>query len=272
MSKLLGTVLAAKLALTTALPVMAHEFWIDPAEFSVSSGQNLVADIRVGQEFNGTALSYVPRNFSRFEVAMGDTLTPVEGRMGDRPPLNIPAPATGLAVVLYETTDSVVNYSEWALFERFVTHKGFEGVLERHRARGLPDDHFSELYTRHVKSLIAVGDGAGQDQAFGLRTEFVALANPYTDDLSAGMPMLLLLDGAPRAMAQVELWDRPPEGDVSVTVHHTDAEGRVLLPVEPGHVYMADAVTMAEIEPVAPRNAVWRSIWASLTFEVPPMD
>ncbi|MGR3640587.1 MAG: DUF4198 domain-containing protein, partial [Alterinioella nitratireducens] len=61
------------------------------------------------------------------------------------------------------------------------------------------------------------------------------MANPYTDDLSDGFPVLVLLEGEPRADVQVELFDRDPDGEVTVTLHRTDAEGRAVLPVEPGH-------------------------------------
>ena len=66
-----------------------------------------------------------------------------------------------------------------------------------------------------------------------------------------------------------ELWDRAPDGTVTVTLHRTDSTGHALLPVASGHVYMVDAVAMLETAPEAPRNAVWHSLWAALTFEVP---
>lgn len=257
------------IALLGALPSAAHEFWIDPIDYFVAPEETIVANLRVGQRFEGSAMSYIPRNFSRFEVAQGSGVMPVQGRLGDRPALNRSAGDDGLAVVLYETTDTVLTYDDWAVFERFTTHKDFAEVMERHRARGLPQTGFREVYTRHAKSLIAVGAGAGRDRAFGLRTEFVALANPYTDDVTGGLPMRLYFEGAPRVDVQVELWDREPDGTVSVTVHRTDYRGDVLLPVQPGHIYMADAVTMIETQPEEPRNAVWHSLWASLSFAVP---
>ncbi|WP_323034675.1 DUF4198 domain-containing protein [Pararhodobacter sp.] len=262
--------LSLYLTLFTALPSAAHEFWIDPHDFSIATDEPLIADLRVGQNFEGTALSYIERNFTRFELAVGDSLQPVTGRLGDRPAVQIAAHPEGLGIVLYETTDSFVDYDDWSRFVSFVEHKAFPETLARHAERGLPETGFTEVYTRHVKSLIAIGAGAGQDHAFGLRTEFVALANPYTDDLSAGFPVQLLLDGAPRANVQVELWDRAPDDSVTVTVHHTDDTGQATLPVQPGHVYMVDAVTMLETDPlIAPRNAVWMSLWAALTFAVP---
>ncbi|PVH29307.1 DUF4198 domain-containing protein [Pararhodobacter oceanensis] len=260
---------AAPVLLLSAFPTVGHELWIEPRSFSIAIDAPLIADIRVGQEFSGATLSFIPRNFTRFEIASGATIQPVEGQLGAKPAVSTEPLDDGLAIVLYETTGSYLTYDDLPQFERFAAHKDFDDAIERHLARGLPEADFTEVYTRHVKSLIAVGDGAGEDRAFGLRTEFVALANPYTDDLSAGLPMLLLFDGAPRPDAQVELFDRAPTGAVTVTLHRTDAEGHVLLPVTAGHTYMADAVELLEHDPEAPRNAVWQTLWASLTFAVP---
>lgn len=260
---------AGILALLPAIPGAAHEFWIEPLDFTIAGNDPLEARLRVGQQFDGVSLSYLPRNFTRFELVFGDDVTPVEGRLGQNPALDVDEHGEGLGVVLYETTDSSLTYDEWDRFLRFAEHKDFADIEARHLARGLPMTGFTESYSRHVKSLIAVGDGAGADREFGLRTEFVALANPYVDDLSGGFPVQLLLEGQPRADVQVELWDRDPEGEVTVTLHRTDTEGRALLPVAPGHVYMTDSVTLLELEPSEENPAVWHTLWASLTFAVP---
>lgn len=257
------------MALFAGVSSQAHEFWIDPVDFSVDPGETLQAHLRVGQDFEGSSMVYLDRNFVRFQFAQGDSLVPVQGTLGDRPALSMTAPAEGLGIILHETTTNFLTYDDWAKFVSFVEHKGFDGALDRHAERGLPQTGFAELYSRHVKSLIQIGDGAGADREFGLLTEFVALANPYTDDLSGGMPMRLLLRGQPRADAQVELWQRDPEGAVTVTVHRTDAAGEVILPVLPGHTYMADAVVLEELPAGAPRDAVWISFWAALTFATP---
>lgn len=271
MSISLRIISAVFILLVPALPAAAHEFWIDPLETQLDVGAPLEARLRVGQSFSGAPLSYLPRNFTRFEVAQGDTVTEVEGRFGDNPALHIEGLEDGLAVILHETTDSELTYNEWDRFLRFAEHKDFEDIEARHLARGLPQEGFTESYSRHAKSLVAIGAGAGEDRAYGLRTEFVALANPFTDDLNDGFPVLVLLDGEPRANVQVELFDRDQGGEVTITLHHTDADGRAMLPVEPGHAYMADAVTLLPVESALAGSAVWHTLWASLTFTIPEL-
>ncbi len=247
----------------------AHEFWIDPVDYTVASEGALVATLRVGETFAGAEQSYLERNFVRFDMQCDGTLDAVPGRAGDRPALNVAAPRDGLCVIIHQTRDYTLTYNDWQKFVNFVEHKDFAGVLDEHAARGLPETGFVELYSRYAKSLIAVGDGAGSDTEMGLVTEIVAEANPYTDDVAGGFPIRVLYNGKARGDAQVELFARPPEGAVEVTLHRTDAEGRVTLPVQPGYAYLADAVVLRPLEAQAEKDPVWESLWASLTFAVP---
>ncbi|WP_417524395.1 DUF4198 domain-containing protein [Marinovum sp.] len=262
--------LSLALGLST-LPLLAaaHEFYIDALAWEVPSNSQLIANLRVGEDFEGPAYSYFPPRIQRFDILMGDNTYPVEGRAGDRPALRMATPENGLAVVVHVTNDTTLTYSDWELFQRFVTHKDWAGLIADHQARGLPETGFRENYSRYGKALIAVGDGAGADREAGLQTEIVALANPYTDDLSDGLPVRVLYQGAPRGDAQVELFAKSPEGEVTVSLLRTDAEGVAVLPVSPGHVYLADAVVVRPLEPATAEDPVWESLWASLTFKVP---
>jgi uncharacterized GH25 family protein len=248
----------------------AHEFWLTAEDYTITPDDTLRVGLRIGSEMKGSSLIYLPKDIARFDVIQGDTVRPVEGRMGDNPALVMEGLTDGLAVVVHETTDSTLTYTDFAVFERFVAHKAFATALADHAARGLPQKNFRETYRRHAKSLVAIGSGAGEDRAMGLTIEIVALANPYTDDLSAGFPVLVLLDGAPRPDTQVELFQTAPDGTVTITKHRTDAEGKAVLPVQPGMEYLVDNVNLRALpndDPVA--GPVWHSDWASLTFRTP---
>ncbi|MEL6586052.1 MAG: DUF4198 domain-containing protein, partial [Pseudomonadota bacterium] len=175
----------------------------------------------------------------------------------------------GLLTIVHETTDSTLTYREWAKFEKFAHHKAFTDVLRAHAERGLPREGFREDYRRFAKALIAVGDGIGEDRAVGLRTEIVAQANPYTDDMAGGMPVQVLLEGAPKPGAQIEVFEKYPDDSVKVTLHTADDQGRTVIPMKAGCEYLLDSVAMVPIEPEEDGDAVWLSLWASLTFAVP---
>jgi len=246
----------------------AHEFWIDPVTYEVVPGDAIVANLRVGTEFEGSAQSYLPRNFARFDIVTGDEVLPVEGRLGDIPALDMSAVPEGLAVVVHETTETRLTWSEWDRFVGFVEHKDLGDIAAMQAERGLDQIDVREGFSRFAKSLIAVGDGAGADERVGLRTEIVALSNPYVDDVSGGLPVQVWWEDAPRPNVQVELFERAPDGTITITLHRTDADGIAVLPVHPGHVYQADSVVLEPATPEAPRDPEWRTYWANLTFAV----
>lgn len=226
-----------------------------------------MADIRNGQFFTGSSLAYFDKRTERFEMIQDGETRAIAGRMGDIPALQTVAPKDGLLVILHQSTDAFVTYSQWEKFRTFTEHKGFPEAIAQHAARGLPQVGFKEVYTRFVKALVGVGDAKGMDAETGMETEFVALANPYTDDLSVGFPVLLLYQGKPRANALIEIFARSPDNMVVITNARTDANGHALIPVKSGYTYMLDAVILRL--PVNKTDAVWESLWAAMTFATP---
>jgi hypothetical protein len=66
------------------------------------------------------------------------------------------------------------------------------------------------------------------------------------------------------------MWEK--SGDtVARTLHRTDHNGQVTLPVRAGYRYMIDAVVLREPQTDAARDAgvMWESLWANMTFAVP---
>ncbi|TDK45008.1 DUF4198 domain-containing protein [Antarcticimicrobium luteum] len=257
----------AVLASLTAPAALAHEFWIAPTKYQVETGAPLVARLRNGQNFSGISYPYFDHQTARFELVQGGRVTPYAGRMGDLPALSATSDGDGLVVIVHQTMPSSVSYAEWEKFAAFAAHKDFPDIRARHIARGLPENGFSETYTRFAKALVGVGTAQGADAPTGMETEFVALANPYTDDLPQGFPVRLLYQGAPRALAQVEVFDRSPDGAVTITRLRTDDSGTANIPVAPGHEYLLDAVVLRP----APAGAaeVWETLWAAMTFSMP---
>lgn len=225
------------------------------------------AQFKNGENFNGFNQGFFERRSHRFEYALGDQIVSLSPRMGDLPALEMQAPDDGLMVVIHETAPQSLTYESWDKFQQFADHKGFADIQARHAARGLPESGFDESYTRHAKALIGIGSAQGADRPVGLKTEFVALTNPYTDDLSNGVAVQLFDGGLPRTDAQVEVFERSPDGTVSVSIRRTDGEGRTRIPVRAGHEYLLDAVILRASP--AEADDVWQTLWAALTFRVP---
>lgn len=252
-----------------AITAQAHEFWISPESYQVAEGEAVVARFRNGENLNGSTLSYIPSRTNRFEMLVDGEVQAIPGRLGDNPAINVEGLGEGLVILAHETAQQSLTYSEWAKWVKFTDHKALTNGQTGHRARGLPDEGFKEAYLRFSKSLVAVGDGAGQDRLVGMRTEIVAGLNPYTDDLSGGLPVQVFLDGDPKAGAQIEMFEKDAEGQVTVTLHMADENGQAILPMRPGREYLLDSVALEALEPEKDGDPVWLTLWAALTFATP---
>ncbi len=254
-----------------ASPVSAHEFWLQPVDYTVEPDATLIVRIVNGSDYTGQSLPFLPQRIARFDDYVNGTPTPVEGRTGDLPAVTMQATQPGLNVLAYQAQNATVDYKDWDTFVRFTEHKDFPGILDKHRARGFPEEAFREVYSRYSKALVAVGDGAGQDQRTGLETEIVALTNPYTDDMTDGMKFQLWYGDSPRANVRFEVYDYSPAGEITQTFLTTDDQGMVTVPVKPGYMYMADAVVIREPEAALAEEtgALWETLWANMTWAVP---
>ena len=253
------------------LPAQSHEFWIEPLSYQISPDQRIQGELYNGQEFEGTQISYLPQRFTRFTMASDLRQNDVENRLGATPALDSVPYGEGLHVISYQSHMAIIGYSEWEKFLAFADHKAFDDIENWHDTRGLPRTDFNEGYWRFAKTLVGVGHSTGRDYRTGLAVEYVALDNPYTDDLSNGMRVQLYVLDDLRVNGQVELLEKAPDGSVAITLHRTDENGIATLPVKAGHSYLVDHVYLREprAELAAQADIVWETLWAALTFEVP---
>ena len=255
--------------LTVVTPAaIAHEFWIEPVQYRIDPKSLMEATLRIGDDFEGSTIAYHTGSTTRFDIVSQEGIEEITSRAGDDPALASIAVQTGLHVVVHQSPVQTLTYTRWEKFQSFSNNKGFKNIQQRHQARGLPEKHFVEAYSRYSKSLIAVGDGAGDDQQNGLEIELVALQNPYTSDVSKGMKVAGFYRGQSQPNTQIELFEKSSSGDVTISLHRTNDKGVVILPVKPKHQYLVDMVVLREPSKslTKRRRAVWKTVWASLTF------
>lgn len=262
----LGKPLVVLFLLAFAMRSTAHEFWIEPKSYRIMAGENLLADLKVGQHFKGDTQAYLPGNIQRFQIATGDSIADVKSRIGDLPALNEKTAADGLVLLSLVSNTYTLEYREPGLFEKFLAYEGLDGILAQHRRRGLPMSGFKEAYQRFAKSLVQVGEGSGDDRLLGLGFEWLLEKNPYhaTDNR---MQARLYWRGEPLAATQARLFIRL-HGRIEEKLLTTDGEGRVQFSPEPGSEIMLNAVQMREPSDrfPAPPGSAWISYWATLTF------
>ena len=246
----------------------AHEFWIDPVDASVAVGDPIEADLRVGEQMKGSGLIYNPKSFTYFATFTPDGKTDAEGRLGDRPALQAKAEVEGLHVIAHMTTANRLKYAEFQKFETFAKTHGQAFAIEDHKARGLPEEDFTEAYFRCAKALVKVGHGEGADRAVGFPFELTALDNPYTSD--GDVRFVLTYKGVPKGNHQVDVFRKiSGEAEAEMVSLMTDDAGEVTIPRQGGDFLINAVVLEAPSSGLAEKlGAVWVSLWASTTYSI----
>ncbi len=250
--------------LCSMVSVGAHEYWIEATDYQLAAGDELVADIRNGQDFAGIAYPYNSQRFKHFYVLGPQSRTPVKSRLGDYPAVHQVVGANGLHTLVLETSERFLVYGTMEKFRTFLGYHGLEHVEDIHRQRGLPNANIRERYFRFAKALVQVGNATEDDSAGvsqNMLFELVALNSPY---LSDSVHVQLLFNQQPLTHAQVEVFFRNKEKKVARSVLRTDEKGQIRFDTAQAGHYLINAVQLLQ-----PRkgNAHWESLWASLTFE-----
>ena len=259
--------------ITAPLSAGAHEFWIQPLQSRVAAGEEIVAHMRLGQDFKGDIYPFVPQRSNGAWVVDADGTRPAGARLGDIPAFTETAGPPGLHILAYHSTASRLSYKEPGKFAAFLEAEGLQWALADHQARGLSETGFDEAFSRCAKALVQSGDGdgdgGGSDTVIGMPIELVADANPYT--LPAGatdLPVRLLWQDAPMADAQIKIFRK--NGALEVTTVRTGPDGGALIPLGDGGRFLLSAVQIIPWDEL-PKDA-WHSYWASLTFEIKPAE
>ena len=248
-----------------------HEFWIEPSQYQ-SKDSLITAHLRVGQEFQGMALMYNPKDFKSFKILSGtkNKKEKVKGILGDVPAIETKTDLENLLIIFHETTDKLVNYKKFEKFEDFVNEKGYQNLVTLHKDKGFPESNFVESYRRYAKSLITIKGNDGNDKKTGLLFEFVLDQNPYKALDSNQITATLYYKKRPLKNNLVTIFSKYKNSKLAISSIRTDDKGKFNFKIEPGKEYLLDSVV---IHPVKgnpeKKEPIWHSVWASTTFLVP---
>ena len=258
-----AALLVAALAFARALH--AHDFWIEPSTFHPAHGQTVALALRVGQDYLGDPVPRTSDNIASFTVRQGRAAPQdVPGVEREDPAGFFSADASTTAVVAYASIPSPAEM-EPVKFEAYLHQYGLDAIIAARTRRGERQRPGQEIFSRCAKSLISGAHASlAATQPVGLRYEIVPSVDPTQGD--------------PHFRGRV-LYERTPAANMLVTaVFHdnpsikvaarSDRAGRFAINLPRPGVWLIKSVRMVE----APRSsgADWESLWASLTFDLPP--
>lgn len=243
-----------------------HEFWVEPSTFVLERDSRIGVRLCVGDGFEGWSLARNTQRIEKFVVAGPSGEQPIVGLDGSDPAGIARFTTPGGYVIAYRSNRAFTELPA-VEFEEYLRDKGLEKIVALRKQRGASDGKVREVYSRHSKALINVGDPGDSvvDRAMGLSLELVAEPELRRADADGLRSFQLLHDGKPLAGALVSA-TRPgtTDGDLQV---RTGADGRASFRLRAPGMWRVAAVHL--IEPPRDVAADWESLWASLTFELP---
>ncbi len=218
--------------------------------------------------FSGSTQLYIKDKFKRFESIHQGKERKVKGRLGDLPAIKHTLRKKGLHTLVYQSTGSIISYPNWEKFQSFTTNEGVEWAQQAHLDRGLPKEDFKESFVRYAKSLVTWKGNQGSDSVTDMPFEIVALNNPYLDHVST-LKVKVLWQGQPYEDGQLTIFKKAKDIATERSILLLDERGTAEVPLTQGFSYLLNSVLMEPIDG-GKNTPVWRSHWASMTFEIPP--
>jgi len=248
----------------------AHDLFLKPFAFFVTPGSD--ARLRI---LNGTfekSENAIARNRLRdlsiagpAGIAHPDTSSWSD--KGDTSVFVFRTGAAGTYVVGASTLPRTLRLDAKA-FNEYLASDGVTDLLDARKRSNELNTPSHERYSKHVKTLIQVGDARtpGYDTVLNYPAEIVPLDNPYATKVGGVVRARVLVDGRPVAKQLVIAGGRTPSGARLAVINvrsGQDGVARVTIG-SPGYWY----IKFIHMVPVTGDSVNYESKWATLTFQV----
>ena len=251
------------LASLTAGALSAHDLYLMPEEFRAGKPGPRRIWFHLGDGFpeSDSAIGLDRLSNARAVGQAGEFEVTDIQPSGDRVSGMVDLPAKGTYLITAESPTKDIDLPA-AAFENYLEHEGLQHVIEWRKKNGESQKNGLELYTKFVKSRVAVGKpDSFYNHKLGLPIEIIPEADPFTLSKKDKLPIQVLFEGKPAPDLQIQTsWAKGKQTDTTIS-GRTNQEGRLEVPLGQSGTYRIHTVLMR-------RAKDWESFWASLTFPV----
>ena len=243
---------------------LAHDFWIEPDNFTPASADPVSISLREGVKFKGNTLPYIDEWFRDFSITTAEGRKPVVSVLGDDPAASIQV-ESGQALLGYQSTRSFVELDA-EKFNGYLEHEGIEFIREERRKRGEDNDPAPEYFVRCAKALLqsAIPGETVYAEELGYTLELIPLDDPYAQATGDTLEFKLLFRGEPIEGLLLQAFTREHPDDIQKVRTNAAGRGEISL-LTPGTWF----IKAVQIQPImGDPKALWQSYWASYLFTV----
>lgn len=250
----------------------AHDMFVKPVKFIVGANSDVL--VRV---LNGT-FSKSENSIARTRLADVSVVSPA-GRQsldtaewsvaGDTSTFHVRTSEPGTYVLGVSTRPSIIALSA-DTFNMYLAEDGIPDALTARRRTGELGRPAKERYSKHVKSLIQVGNRRTEHYAtaLGYPAEIVPQMNPYSLRGGAGVELRVrtVVEGTAKANQFVLYGGRTLNGSrIAQRSTRSDTAGIARIPLRTRGYWYVKFINMTRLQ----NDSVdYESRWATLTFEV----
>ena len=260
--------LTTLLLLLVVATLAAHDLFLKPTRFFVMPNSEVVLRVLNGSFTSSENAVSRDRVVDISVISAGGREhldTTAWTARGDTSLLTLRTRGEGSYVVGASTRPRVLRLEAKA-FNAYLAEDGLPDVLTDRRRRGESNRAARERYSKHVKTLLQVGEARseGVSAVLGYPAELVPLDNPYALRVGDTMRVRALVDGVPVPNQVVLMGGKASSrGTVRERLVRTDADGVARLALSaPGEWY----VKFIRMVRVAEDSVDYESKWATLTF------
>ena len=253
----------ALLALLLAVPASAHETWLLPRSFAAKPNEAIVLELTSGMKFPAAEHPIKPERLSAAKFRLGADVAELKVRPMAAKALELEAtPRTsGVACLWLSLKPREIQLVEEKVEEYFTEIRATEVVRAAWAALPKPRQ-WEEVYTKHAKTFLRIGDG---DDGWKMPTkqtfEFVPEGDPTGVRAGDELTIRVVYDGAP--LAGFALGCVAESGDAKFST--TDKEGRAKVRFPKAGRAMLYGT---HLRPAAKAGGAFLSDFATLTLEV----
>ena len=254
------------IVLLAAPLVRAHDTWVIPNTFRVPKGAQVTFSITSGMEFPKFEVAVKEDRIARATIDTRNGRIPLDHATSEAHALQFSRrmQSNGVAVVAIESNPRSIELTPREVDEYLDEIGAKESVGPIWNAMPEPK-RWRELYVKHAKTFIRVGDAGGDrtwSKPTGMRFELVPASDPT--DAHGGQPITftLLEDGKRAASLPIGVVHEGSKGFETLT---TDHDGRVTIRSLTAGRYLIRATKLRRS---SSKQYDWESDFTTVTFEV----